>query len=32
MSEWIYKSATAMAEAIRMKRISAHELVRDCLG
>ena len=31
MREWIYKSATAMAAAIRSKEISAYELVRACL-
>jgi amidase len=31
MPEWIYESATAMAAAIREKRISAHELVGACL-
>ena len=32
MSEWIYQSATALAAAIRNKQISAHELVKACLG
>jgi amidase len=32
MHEWIYKSATAMAAAIRNKEISAYELVRTCLA
>ena len=32
MPEWIYESAAAMAAAIRKKEISAHELVRACLG
>jgi len=31
MSEWIYKSAAAMAAGIRKKEISAHELVAACL-
>ena len=31
MPEWMYKSAAAMAAAIRKKEISAHELVRACL-
>ncbi|MFZ0960881.1 MAG: amidase [Terriglobia bacterium] len=32
MREWIYQSATAMAAAIRKKKISAYELVHGCLG
>jgi amidase len=32
MTDWIYQSATAMAAAIRKKQLSAHELVRACLG
>jgi amidase len=31
MREWIYKSATAMAAAIRSREISAYELVRACV-
>ncbi len=31
MRDWIYRSASAMAEGIRKKHISSHELVRACL-
>jgi len=32
MGEWIFRSAVAMAAAIREKEISAYEIVRTCLG